>query len=167
MNPEESRQRKFVHPVKSNWQSMNVLELRRWLLGVRIDSRMTSFDLMLGLLMPAIVNNRSAIRGRRKEMFHFYETARSAVTPTQPPDKWVQRALPTWIQWTVHEADRSPPCIDEVIEWVALYFHSPLTRQLNLAPTQPMQWYNRSVFCMEVCFCAFRITDPCSTLHCS
>jgi hypothetical protein len=87
MNPEESRQRKFVHPVKSNWQSVNVLERRRWLLGNRINSRMTSFDLMLGLLKPAIVNNRSAIRGKCKEMFHFSETVRSAVTPTQPPNK--------------------------------------------------------------------------------
>jgi hypothetical protein len=106
MNPEESRQRKFVH-LKSNWQSVNVLELRRWLLGVMINSRMTSFDLLPGLLKPAIVNNRSAMRGRCKEMFHFSETARSAVTPTQLPNKWVLRYLPMWIQPTVLEANLS------------------------------------------------------------
>ena len=105
--------------------SVNVLERRRWLLGNRINSRVISFHLMLGLLKPAIVNNRRPIRGRCKEMFHFCGTARSAVTSIQPPIKWVRRALPIWIQRRVREADRSPPCSAEVNEWVALYFLPP------------------------------------------
>lgn len=117
--------------------SVNVLDRRRWLLGNRINSRVTSFDLMLGLLKPTIANNRRAIRGRCKEMFHFSETARSAVTPTHSLIKWFPRALPMWIQRTVREADRSPPYSAEVNEWVALYFYSPHTRRLNVAPLQP------------------------------
>jgi hypothetical protein len=64
---------------------------------------------------------------RRLGIFLFTTASRTVLGPTQPPIKWVPRALPLGVKRPGREADNSFPSSADFKECVELYFHSPNT----------------------------------------
>jgi hypothetical protein len=57
-------------------------------------------------------------------IFLFTIASRPVLVSTQPPIQWVPKALSLGVKRPGPEANRSPPCTEEVKECVDLYLHS-------------------------------------------
>jgi len=72
-----------------------------------------------------------------------------------------------WIQRTVSEADRSPPCIDEVLNEWRCTFIPPIHDDIKSGSSAANVVSQPDCVFMEVCCVAFHITGLCTTLLCS
>jgi hypothetical protein len=60
-------------------------------------------------------------------IFFLTTASKTALGPTQPPIKWVPRALSLGVKLPGREADHSSPSSAELKECVELYLHFPST----------------------------------------
>jgi hypothetical protein len=82
-------------------------------------------------------------------IFLFTTASRTALVPTQPPIQSVPGALSLGLRRARREADRSPPYSTEVIEWVELCLHTPITPSSRSAQ---LKYRDRFIIVLKMTF---------------